>query len=81
MAATVLLLLFLLFLTAYSTSCALQSSPTSTAIAVLKARDRVSAFSVPHSALITPPPQTRDQVLLKRDTIATCGYVSGDAGP
>jgi len=31
--------------------------------------------------LITPPPQINHQGLIARAGLATCGYVSGNAGP
>ena len=82
MAVTLLLLFFVFVATVWPASCALHSARPSTAIAVLKARDRVSTSSNPHSALITPPPQVQDQALFERDTdtVATCGFVSGNAG-
>lgn len=82
MAATVLLLLFLVFVTACPTSFALHLSPTSAKIAAYPALNRVGGFSNPHLALVTPAPHIQHQGLFERDTstLATCGYVSGDAG-
>lgn len=36
--------------------------------------------SVAKSALITPPPQVQPQAIVARADLATCGYVSGNAG-
>ena len=80
MAVTLMLLFFVSVSTVWAASFALHSARPSTALAVLEARERVGTSSNPHSALITPPPQVQDQALFERDAVATCGYVSGNAG-